>query len=56
MLILSRREGESVILETSEGPISVAITNVDGNQIKMGLDAPESVKILREELRKHSRS
>lgn len=50
MLILTRREGETVILETSDGPIEVAITKIDGSQIRIGFDAPKSVNILRKEV------
>jgi carbon storage regulator CsrA len=52
MLILSRRPGESLILETSDGPIQVTLTYIDEErwQGKIGIDAPQSVKVLREEL------
>lgn len=32
MLVLSRREGEAIILETSDGPIRVTLTEYNGNQ------------------------
>jgi carbon storage regulator CsrA len=52
MLILSRNPGESLILETSYGPIQVTLTYIDEDrwQGKIGIDAPDSVKVLREEL------
>jgi len=51
MLILTRREGETVILETSDGPIEVSIGEINGSQIRVGFKAPKSVRILRGELK-----
>jgi carbon storage regulator CsrA len=50
MLVLSRREGEAIILETSDGPITIRLTEYNGNQTRVGVEAPRSVKVLREEL------
>jgi carbon storage regulator len=50
MLVLSRRPGEKLFLETSDGPIEVLLHQINGQQAKVGIDAPESVKILRKEL------
>jgi len=51
MLVLTRREGETVILETSDGPIEVSIGAINGSQIRVGFKAPKSVGIVRGELR-----
>ena len=51
MLILTRRPGETIIIETPTGvKITVAVLGVKGNQIRIGTDAPKDVTILREEL------
>jgi len=50
MLVLSRRVNESIFLETSDGSIEVTLTNINGNQARIGVRAPKSVVILREEL------
>jgi len=51
MLILTRRIGETIIIETPEGTlITVTVLGVKGNQVRIGTDAPEKVVILREEL------
>lgn len=47
MLILTRRIGETV--QIGEG-ISVLILGMQGNQVKIGIEAPEDVVILRREL------
>lgn len=51
MLTLSRNVGESVILNTSDGPIKVVFVKSNGpNQIHLGFHAPRKVEIAREEL------
>ena len=51
MLILTRRVGESIIIETPAGErIQVTVLGVKGNQVRIGTDAPDDVQIMREEL------
>ena len=51
MLILTRRIGESIIIELPTGErITVAVLGAKGNQIRIGTAAPDSVSIMREEL------
>jgi carbon storage regulator CsrA len=50
MLVLSRREGEALILKTSDGEIVVSVELLQGSQAKIGIDALQSVKVLRDEL------
>jgi carbon storage regulator len=51
MLILTRRVGETIIIETPAGErIEVAVLGVKGNQVRVGNPAPADVGILREEL------
>lgn len=47
MLILSRRAGQALRIGDA---IRVAVISVDGQFVRLGLDAPASYKILREEL------
>ena len=47
MLILERHSGESIQINDD---IKLTIYYNKGNQIKMGVDAPRSVSIMREEL------
>ena len=46
MLILSLREGESVRIGDD---ISIAVLKVKGNQVRLGVSAPKSVPVHREE-------
>ena len=47
MLALSRKPGESVIIGNN---IEITILEVKGEQVKVGIKAPESVAIYRKEL------
>ena len=47
MLVLTRRIGEAVVIDDD---IDVVILEINGNQVKPGIDAPAQVEILREEL------
>lgn len=50
MLILSRKIKESITLQTQEGTITISIKNIKGRQVKVGIDAPQSVYVDRTEL------
>lgn len=47
MLVLSRKPGESLIIGDQ---IKVTIVKVQGNRVKIGIEAPESCRVLRAEL------
>lgn len=47
MLVLSRKEKEKIRLGSN---IVVSILMISDNQVKIGIEAPSDVKILREEL------
>jgi carbon storage regulator len=47
MLVLSRKVNEKVIIGNG---ITLTVVQVDGNRVKLGIDAPRAVSILREEL------
>jgi len=47
MLVLSRKKGESVILQDH---IEITILEVSGDTVKIGINAPKDVEILRKEL------
>ena len=47
MLILSRRTGEAILID---GGVRVVVLGVDGNGVRLGIEAPSSVGIVREEL------
>lgn len=47
MLILSRKKNEQVVIADN---IIVTVLEIDGDKIKLGIDAPEDVKVFRKEL------
>jgi carbon storage regulator len=47
MLILSRKLGESIVID---GRIHVKIVRVDGDVVKIGIEAPTSVPVHRQEV------
>jgi carbon storage regulator len=47
MLVLSRKPNEAIIIN---GNIRVMVVGIRGNHVRLGIEAPESVAIFREEL------
>lgn len=47
MLILTRKTDQGIVFS---GNVIVRILSVDGERVKIGIDAPRSVQVLREEL------
>ena len=47
MLILTRKEGETTMVGDA---ITVTVLGVKGNQVRIGIDAPRDLLVLREEL------
>jgi carbon storage regulator len=51
MLVLSRRESERIRLGTS---IVVTVVRVSGDKVRLGIEAPRDLLVLREELEPHA--
>jgi carbon storage regulator CsrA len=47
MLILTRRVGETVMIGDD---VTVTVLGVKGNQVRLGINAPKSVAVHREEI------
>lgn len=47
MLILTRRTGEAILID---GGVRIVVLGTDGNGVRLGIEAPSSVGILREEV------
>jgi carbon storage regulator CsrA len=52
MLVLSRRLGEALIIDTPQGRVRIQITDVDSRhaRCRIGIDAPAEMAVLRGEL------
>ena len=47
MLVLTRKSGEKIHI----GPdITITVLDIQGNKIRIGIDAPEDIAVLRSEL------
>jgi carbon storage regulator len=47
MLVLSRKLNETIVID---GDIRITVVGIRGNQVRIGIEAPDSVAIFREEL------
>ncbi len=48
MLVLTRKTNEA--LQLQEGTIRIVVLSIQGDQVKLGIDAPRDVSIMREEI------
>ena len=53
MLVLSRKENERIKVGDS---IVVTVVRVAGDKVRLGIDAPPNVLVLRDELQPHAQS
>lgn len=51
MLVLSRKRNEKIVID---GNIRITVVGIRGNQVRIGLEAPDSVRMFREELCAHA--
>jgi carbon storage regulator CsrA len=49
-LVISRKAGEGYTIHTSDGPVHVTLTSIDGNRTRHAIDAPPQCSISRDEL------
>ena len=49
MLVLGRKQGESIIIDDD---IKVTVTKVTNGKVELGIEAPDDVRIVREEIYK----
>ena len=47
MLVLARKFNESIVID---GGIKITVVEIRGNQIRLGIEAPKEVGIMREEV------
>jgi carbon storage regulator len=47
MLVLSRKVNEKIVID---GGIVLTVVKIEGGQVRLGIEAPSHVKILREEI------
>ena len=47
MLVLTRREDEQIVVGNG---ITITVMQIAGGRVRLGIDAPESVRVMRSEL------
>ena len=52
MLILTRRIGETLMVDMNDGnpPVTVTVLGVKGNQVRLGVNARKEIAVHREEI------
>lgn len=54
MLVLSRKKDEQIILSVNGQQVYVRVLQIDGNKVRLGIDAPPEIAVHREEVwRRH---
>jgi carbon storage regulator len=52
MLILTRRKDEAIVIHNRFGAeIRLSVVEVSGNRVRLGVEAPAEVSVIREEIR-----
>ncbi len=52
MLVLTRKVNERIVLDTSDGEVAIVVTQVRPcGRVKLGIDAPRTIVIGRDEVR-----
>jgi len=50
MLVLSRHKNEKIIVMAGDAEIVITVVLIKGTQVRIGIDAPTDVQIMRAEL------
>jgi carbon storage regulator CsrA len=50
MLVLARALGQRICIRLPEGEVVVEVCKIDGGRVSLGISAPRSINVAREEL------
>jgi carbon storage regulator CsrA len=51
MLVLSRKEKESIVVEIGDQAFELTVSSIRGNCVSLAFDAPQEIRVLRKELK-----
>jgi carbon storage regulator CsrA len=49
-LILTRGEADTIVVDTSDGPVCITVVSIQGNRVRIGVVAPRDCPVMRGEL------
>jgi len=49
MLVLTRKQNEGILIGSD---IAVTVINIEGDKVRLGIEAPKTIRVIREELMK----
>lgn len=50
MLVLTRRVGDRIIIQTDQGEVAIVVQRIGTEKIRLGVEAPAELLVLRGEL------
>lgn len=50
MLVLSRKKNEKIVIGEGENAIVVSVAEIRGDRVRLGIEAPKSIPIVRQEV------
>lgn len=50
MLVLSRQVDETLVIDTGEGLVEVTVVDIRGDKVRLGITAPNSMRVDRREV------
>ena len=50
MLVLARTPNERIKIVTPAGIVTITVVSIRGDRVKLGVEAPEKVKVFRDEI------
>jgi len=51
MLVLSRKVGESIIIDSPRGNVTVKVMSIRGATVRLGFEGPRSISIARDDVK-----
>jgi len=53
MLVLARKVGEAIVIQTNEGDMKLTVLTVGEKRVNIGVEGPRSINVVRDEMLQH---